>query len=208
MDAPDQQAATAPPRGTHTTWVIDPVHSLVEFAVRHLMVTTFKGCFTGVTGTIVLDEVDLSHSRVEVSIDAASVDTRNEQRDAHLRSDDFFEVATYPQIIFESWGVEPEDGERAKVSGDLTIHGVTRLAVLDVKINGRSTTPGRRGDRLLREHHDQPQRLRADLERRAGCRRRRIQRRGHDPARDRDGQAGLTRRRAESTPRRWPTAAT
>jgi polyisoprenoid-binding protein YceI len=142
MDAPDQQAATAPPRGTRTTWVIDPVHSLVEFAVRHLMVTTFKGCFTGVTGTIVLDEVDLSHSRVEVSIDAASVDTRNEQRDAHLRSDDFLEVATYPQIIFASWGVEPEDGERAKVSGDLTIHGVTRLAVLDVKINGRSTTPG------------------------------------------------------------------
>lgn len=86
MDASDQQAVTALPHGTHTTWVIDPVHSLVEFAVRHLMVSTFKGYFTGVTGTIVLDEVDLSHSRVEVTIDAASVETRDEQRDAHLRS--------------------------------------------------------------------------------------------------------------------------
>jgi polyisoprenoid-binding protein YceI len=141
VDTPDQQAAPATLLGARTTWVIDPVHSLVEFAVKHLMVSTVKGCFTGVTGTIVLDETDLTRSRVEIAIDAATVETRDERRDAHLRSADFLEVATYPEIIFESWEVELGGGERAKVSGDLTIHGVTRLVVLDVVLNGRSMAP-------------------------------------------------------------------
>ena len=140
MDGQNQQAVTVA-HDARTTWVIDPVHSLIEFAVRHLMVSTFKGCFTGVAGAIVLDEVDRSHSRVEVAIDAASVDTRDEQRDQHLRSADFLDVETYPRIIFESWGVEPGNGARAKVSGDLTIHGVTRLVVLEVELNGRVSAP-------------------------------------------------------------------
>lgn len=140
MDGQNQQAVTVA-HDDRTTWVIDPVHSLIEFAVRHLMVSTFKGCFTGVAGVIVLDEVDQSHSRVEVAIDAASVDTRNDERDQHLRSADFLDVESYPQIIFESWGVELGNSERAKVSGDLTIHGVTRLVVLDVELNGRVTAP-------------------------------------------------------------------
>lgn len=140
MDGQNQQAVTAAP-DARTTWVIDLVHSLIEFAVRHLMVSTFKGCFTRFAGAIVLDEVDRSHSRVEVAIEAASVDTRDDERDQHLRSADFREVETYPRITFESWGVELGNGARAKVSGDLTIHGATRLVVLDVELNGRVTAP-------------------------------------------------------------------
>ena len=130
-----------------TIWVIDPVQSLVGFAVRHMMVSTFKGYFTSFTGEVTLDESDASRSRVEVAIDAASVDTHNPQRDAHLRSVDFLDVARHPKIVFESWGVELKEGQRAEVSGDLTIRGVTRLVVLDVELNGRVVAPD--GDEVI-----------------------------------------------------------
>src|SRR5262245_55910682 len=105
---------TAPTIG-RTTWTIDPVHAMVEFAVRHLMISTVKGRFTGVTGTIVIDEADLTHSTVAVEIDAATVDTRDDRRDAHLRSADFLEVERYPTITFQSTNVESLGDNRARV---------------------------------------------------------------------------------------------
>jgi polyisoprenoid-binding protein YceI len=124
-----------------TVWAIDPVHSAVEFAVKHLMVSTTKGRFTGVTGTIALDETDLTRSHAEVEIDAATVDTRDERRDAHLRSADFLEVEAYPTITFRSTRVLLEGTERPRVLGHLTIRGVTREVTLDTEFNGRSRAP-------------------------------------------------------------------
>jgi polyisoprenoid-binding protein YceI len=134
-------AAGAVPAPATTTWTIDPVHSTVEFAVKHMMVSTTRGRFTGVTGTIVLDEDDLTRSHAEVEIDAATVDTRDERRDGHLRSADFLEVETYPTITFKSARVRLEGTERARVFGDLTIRGVTREVVLDTELNGRNKSP-------------------------------------------------------------------
>src|SRR5438105_1918215 len=95
-------ATTAPQVQKPTTWQIDPAHSLVEFAVKHMLFATVKGRFGGVHGTIVDDAADPSRSSVEVEIDAASIDTREEKRDAHLRSTDFLDVQTYPTITFKS----------------------------------------------------------------------------------------------------------
>jgi polyisoprenoid-binding protein YceI len=140
MDAPGQAVIPSSSVG-RTVWAIDPVQSLVGFAVRHMMVSTFKGYFTSFAGVVTIDEADASRSRVEVAIEAASVDTHNAQRDTHLRSVDFLDVERHPKIIFESWGVEPKAGERATVSGDLTIRGVTRLVILEVDLNGRVVSP-------------------------------------------------------------------
>ena len=120
-----------------TTWTIDPAHSSVEFAVRHLMITTVRGRFTGVKGTVTLDEADPAKSAVEVVIDAASIDTREPQRDTHLRSADFFDVEKFPALTFRSTKVDGGLGEPFTLAGDLTIHGVTRPVVLDVEPEGR-----------------------------------------------------------------------
>jgi polyisoprenoid-binding protein YceI len=120
-----------------TTWTIDPAHSSVEFAVRHLMITTVRGRFTGVKGTVTLDEADPAKSAVEVVIDAASIDTREPQRDTHLRSADFFDVETFPTLTFRSTKLDGGLGEPFTLAGDLTIHGVTRPVVLDVEPEGR-----------------------------------------------------------------------
>ena len=134
-------AAAAPQTGT-STWAIDPGHTLVEFSGRHMMVTTVKGRFKDVRGTLVIDEADPARSSVEVEIGAASLDTGNEQRDNHLKSPDFLEVERYPTITFKSTRVEPGDGaNRFRVIGDLTIRGVTREVVLDATFNGRGTNP-------------------------------------------------------------------
>jgi polyisoprenoid-binding protein YceI len=130
----------APATGV-TIWQIDPAHSTVEFAVKHMMVTTVKGQFTGISGTITLDEADLARSSVAVEIDAASVTTRDPQRDGHLRSADFFDVANHPKITFTSTRVEALGPDRLRVTGDLTIRGVTRPVVLDVTYHGRGVTP-------------------------------------------------------------------
>lgn len=128
------------------TWVLDAEHTSVEFAVKHLMVSTVKGRFSGVTGTIRLDEGDLANSSVEVSIDVSSIDTRQGQRDEHLRSPDFFDVENYPTIEFRSRRVEPVRSGEFRVIGDLTIRGVTREVVLEVTDEGRAVDPwgGRR----------------------------------------------------------------
>ena len=124
-----------------TTWKIDPSHSDIGFGVRHLMISTVKGRFTGVEGTVVQDEANPGSVDIDVRIDAASIDTREGQRDAHLRSGDFFEVEKYPHLTFTSSGVIDRRGGRFSVPGKLTLHGVTRDVTLDVREEGRATDP-------------------------------------------------------------------
>lgn len=129
---------------TGSTWTIDPVHTQVEVAVRHMMITTVRGRFPDVQGTITVDEEDPGSSGVEVTIDAAGIDTRNEDRDAHLRSEDFLDVEEYPEITFRSTRIEgahDEPGESFRVVGDLTIRGETREVVLDATYEGTGEDP-------------------------------------------------------------------
>jgi polyisoprenoid-binding protein YceI len=126
---------------TRTTWQIDPSHSNIEFGVKHMMFTTVKGRFAGVTGSVVLDEANPEQSYVEAEIDATSIDTRAEQRDTHLRSADFFDVEQFPTITFKSTKVEVEGNERGLVTGDLTIKGVTQPVTLEVELNGYGKNP-------------------------------------------------------------------
>ncbi len=121
------------PAGAATSeWRIDPQHSSTQFAVKHLMISTVRGEFHGVTGTVNWDDKDITKSTVDVTIDAATVETREPQRNAHLKSPDFFDVAKYPAITFKSKKVELAAPGKIKVTGDLTIHGVTKEVVLDV----------------------------------------------------------------------------
>src|SRR5579872_5635057 len=123
----------ATPQTATTTWNIDPVHSIAEFRVKHMMISNVKGQFPKLTGTLKLDESDLSKSHVEASIEAASIQTRDEQRDAHLKSADFFHVEKFPALTFKSTGISiVRDGELA-VEGDLTIRGVTRKVTFSVE---------------------------------------------------------------------------
>jgi polyisoprenoid-binding protein YceI len=121
------------PSAATTTWNIDPVHSAVEFKVRHMMISHVKGHFTKLSGVMTLDEADITKSRVDVSIDAASIDTRDPQRDAHLKSADFFDVEKFPALAFKSTRVTRVGDGELSVAGDLTIHGVTRPVVLAVE---------------------------------------------------------------------------
>lgn len=113
------------------TWYLDPNHSSAQFAVRHMGISTVRGTFNKVGG-VVVDSSDLSKASVQVTLDAASIDTRVAMRDEDLRSDHFFDVAKYPTITFQSKRVESAGAGKLKVIGDLTIHGVTKELVLDV----------------------------------------------------------------------------
>lgn len=124
-----------------TTWAIDPAHTTVEFAVRHLMIATVKGRFTGVSGTVRNDESDPTQSAVEIAIDTASIDTREPQRDAHLRSADFFDVERFPTMTFRSTRLERVRADGFTLVGDLTIRGVTRQVTLEVSAEGRARDP-------------------------------------------------------------------
>lgn len=115
-----------------TQWDFDLSHSSVNFHVRHLMVSKVHGRFSQWNGTLELDEQDLTNSRLDVAIDAASVDTKEPKRDEHLRSADFFDVATYPQLTFKSTRIE-KHGSDYKVTGDLTIRGITKSVALLVE---------------------------------------------------------------------------
>jgi polyisoprenoid-binding protein YceI len=126
--------------GTPTTWTIDPSHSTVEFVAKHMMITTVKGRFTEFAGTIVADEAKLESSSVDVTMQAASLDTRNEQRDTHLRSADFLDVENYPEVTFRSTALRGTK-ESFKLTGDLTIRGVTRPITLDVTFEGEGKDP-------------------------------------------------------------------
>ena len=123
----------ATPQTTTATWNLDPAHSAAEFKVKHMMISNVKGHFTALQGVLAMDGADLANSRVEASIDAASLNTRDPQRDAHLKSADFFDVEKFPTLSFRSTGVTRlADGELA-VAGQLTIHGVTRNVVFHVE---------------------------------------------------------------------------
>jgi polyisoprenoid-binding protein YceI len=117
-----------------TTYQIDPRHSSAGFGVTHLMISTVRGEFHGVTGTVVVDDSDVSKSTVNVTIDATSLDTREPDRDKHLKSEAFFDVAKYPTITFQSTKVERNNDGSLKITGDLTIRGVTKSAVLTTTV--------------------------------------------------------------------------
>ncbi len=122
-------------------WMVDPAHTSVEFTAKHMMFTKVRGRFDKFSGTLNLDEQHPENSSVEGSIDVASIDTREPNRDAHLRSADFFDAEKYPTITFRSTRVEVTGVDRAKVYGDLTIKDVTRPIVLDAAVEGRGKDP-------------------------------------------------------------------
>jgi polyisoprenoid-binding protein YceI len=123
------------------SWKIDPVHTVVEFSVRHMMIATVRGNFGKVEGEILLDDAEPSRSKVMARIDVASIDTRQEERDKHLRSAEFFDVANYPTMEFRSTKVERVAEKRYRVTGDLTIRGNTHEVTLDVTEGGRVRDP-------------------------------------------------------------------
>jgi polyisoprenoid-binding protein YceI len=122
------------------TYAFDPVHSHVGFVVRHLVVAKARGRFGTFDGRVWIAE-NPEESSVDVTIDASSIDTRDERRDAHLRSPDFFDVERFPTIRFRSTGLSHVTGNRFAVDGDLTIHGVTRPVRLDVELDGVTQDP-------------------------------------------------------------------
>ena len=123
-------------------WQIDPTHSHLSFAVRVLSVSTTRGRFHALRGHLSIDEQNLANSWVEAEVDAASIDTHNKLRDAHLRSAAFFAVKQYPTITFQSTSVEHAGGQDYQVTGNLSMHGVTRPITFDVAYRGRSTHMG------------------------------------------------------------------
>ena len=126
------------------TWQLDPTHSSVEFAVKHMMFTTVRGRFKDVKGTIEADETNPNGSVVNVEIGAASIDTGSADRDAHLRSADFLDVENHPTITFHSKRVEgaaKKEGDRFKMTGDLTIRGTTMEVTLDCQYEGTGKDP-------------------------------------------------------------------
>jgi len=161
-----------------TVYALDPTHTTVEFIVRHLMITKVRGRFTAFDGQIELTPGSDLPISITATIDAGSIDTREEQRDAHLRSADFFEVEKFPHLIFESTRIHgtPDD---FTIDGKLTIRGVTRDVKADRQLRrARDRSVGRPSHRIRSACHDQPQRLRPCLECGARNRRRRRRLRG------------------------------
>jgi polyisoprenoid-binding protein YceI len=115
------------------TWEIDPNHTASQFSIRHLGISTVRGLFEKTSGTVTYDPADPKKTTIDVSIDAATVNTRVERRDNDLRSPNFFDVAKYPTITFKSKRTEAAGSGKLKITGDLTIHGVTKEVVLDVE---------------------------------------------------------------------------
>lgn len=116
-----------------TTWQIDPAHSSANFSIRHMMIAKVNGGFQKMSGSLRLDRANPSNSSIEAVIDAASIDTREPQRDAHLKGADFFDVEKHPTIAFKSRKVERTGDESYQITGELTIHGVSREVRLDVE---------------------------------------------------------------------------
>lgn len=124
---------TLPLTAIASTWTLDPDHSTAQFKVKHLMINNVKGVFEKVSGTLNLDDKDITKSHVDVKIDTASVNTHIKKRDDHLRSADFFDAAKFPAMTFTSTKVEKVGTDKLKITGNLTIKGVTRPVVLDVE---------------------------------------------------------------------------
>jgi polyisoprenoid-binding protein YceI len=121
-----------PASAAASAWKIDPAHSSAQFAVKHLAISTVRGAFSSVNGSINFDDKDVTKSTVDVTIDVNSVDTRQPDRDKDLKSDKFFDAANYPSITFKSTKVEQAGAGKLRVTGDLTIRGTTKSVVLDV----------------------------------------------------------------------------
>ena len=122
-------------------WVIDTAHSEIQFSVKHMMISTARGTFGKFTGTVEADEQNPTAAKVDVQIDVASINTRDEKRDAHLRSPDFFDAEQFPYITFTSKRVEQIDANHGKLVGDLTIKGTTREVVLNFEFAGQAKSP-------------------------------------------------------------------
>jgi polyisoprenoid-binding protein YceI len=116
-----------------TTWNLDPVHSAAEFKVKHMMISNVRGQFANITAVLTLDEANATNSRVEASIEAASINTRDAQRDAHLKSEDFFHAEKFPTLSFKSTRITSNGNGELTVAGNLTIRGVTRNVVFAVE---------------------------------------------------------------------------
>lgn len=129
------------PQTMLTTWSIDPAHSTVEFAVKHMMISTVRGRFADFHATVVTDDADPAQTRVEATISTASIDTREASRDTHLKSADFFDAGSYPNLTFVSKRVEGSLEGKFRVVGDLTIRDTTREVVLEVKYEGEGKDP-------------------------------------------------------------------
>jgi polyisoprenoid-binding protein YceI len=133
-----QRAMLRVPPGT---WTIDPIHSSVGFKIKHMMIATVRGQFTEFEGTIIAAEDDPANSRVSGSVKVASIDTGNADRDAHLRSPDFFDAERYPEITFESTRIRHVEGGTFAVAGNLTIKGITREVEMEARVEGADTDP-------------------------------------------------------------------
>jgi polyisoprenoid-binding protein YceI len=121
-----------------TTWVIDPTHSEVQFKIKHLVISTVTGSFKKFEGQAVTENDDFEHAQVTFALDVNSIDTNQEQRDEHLRNNDFFDAATYPQITFTSTSLTKK-GDEYKLAGNMTIKDVTKPVTLDVEYGGTAT---------------------------------------------------------------------
>ncbi|MEP6492326.1 MAG: YceI family protein [bacterium] len=124
-----------------STWIVDPTHAELAFAVRHLMLATVRGRFGTVSGTVIVDHDDLKATKIDVTVDVTSIDTRQEMRDNHLRSADFFDAANHPNMHFVGKRIEGDPTGSFRVFGDLTIRGNTKEIVLDVVAEGRAIDP-------------------------------------------------------------------
>ena len=132
---------TTVPTTATGTYALDPSHSRIGFVARHAMVTKVRGSFNEFEGSGYFDAENPANSHLQLSIQAASIDTRNADRDGHLRSNDFFDMENYPQITFTSTGVEQVDAESYRVTGDLTIKGVTKPVTVDFEYTGTAVDP-------------------------------------------------------------------
>jgi len=132
----------AVPAAAHASdWQIDASHSTAQFSVRHMMVSNVRGEFGKLSGQVQLDDADLTRSKVEATIDATTINTREPKRDAHLRSPDFFDVEKFPTLTFKSTSVKKAGKDKLAVTGDLTMHGVTRPVTLDVQLTQEIKSP-------------------------------------------------------------------
>jgi len=140
-------SATTPTLVPTGTWTIDPAHSKVGFAVKHMGIATVRGEFGEFEGTLEIGD-DLSTARAYGTVKTQSIDTNQPQRDEHLRSPDFFDAATYPEISFESTLIEQTDEDTYRITGNLTLHGVTNELVLNAEIQGTETDPQSGNERI------------------------------------------------------------
>ena len=170
MTTTDTTGTTAPTSLTGN-YTLDPAHTRIGFSARHAMVTKVRGAFNEFEGKGYIDAENPANSHFELKIKAASIDTRNADRDAHLRSNDFLAMEEHPEITFVSTEIEQVDDTHFKVTGDLAIRGVTKPITIDLEYNGRRARPlGQPPARFRGRDHDQPQGLGCHVERGPGGR--------------------------------------